>query len=78
MSAGPTSRSGNCAGLGFNTVANWSDWQIAKKAAFPYVRPLNLRCSHCQTIYRDFPDVYHPGFAQDAEAFAAQLARDER
>ena len=60
--------------LGFNTVANWSDWQIAKKAAFPYVRPLNLRCSHCQMIYRDFPDVYHPGFAEDVEAFAAQLS----
>ena len=59
--------------LGFNTVANWSDWQIAKKAAFPYVRPLNLRYAHCQTIYRDFPDVFHPGFAEDAEAFAAQL-----
>ncbi len=58
---------------GFNTVANWSDWQIAKKAAFPYVRPLNLRCAHCQMIYRDFPDVYHPGFAEDAAAFAAQL-----
>jgi hypothetical protein len=59
--------------LGFNTVANWSDWQIAKKAAFPYVRPMDLRYKRCQPIYRDFPDVYHPGFAQDVEEFAAQL-----
>ena len=47
---------GELRGCGFNTVANWSDWQIARKAAFPYVRPLSLRCSHCRTIYRDFPE----------------------
>ena len=29
-------RLGELRRLGFNTVANWSDWQIAKKAAFPY------------------------------------------
>jgi len=27
---------------GFNTVANWSDWQIARDARMPYVRPLTF------------------------------------
>lgn len=60
-------------GLGFNTVANWSEWQIAKKAGFPYVRPLALSFSRTPRIFRDFPDVFHPGFAQDIEEFAQQL-----
>ena len=59
--------------LGFNTVANWSDWQIARQAGFPYVRPLNLRFRNSTTIYRDFPDIYHPGFALDVEELAGQL-----
>jgi len=37
------------------------------------VRPLNLRYTRSQAIYRDLPDVYHPGFAQDVEEFSAQL-----
>jgi hypothetical protein len=58
---------------GFNTVANWSEWQIARAAGFPYVRPLTLRYPNTPMIFRDFPDVFHPGFAQDAAAFAEQL-----
>ena len=58
---------------GFNTVANWSDWQIARAAGFPYVRPLGLTLEHTPTIFRDFPDVFHRGFVQDATAFAEQL-----
>jgi len=61
-------------GLGFNTVANWSDWRIARAAGFPYVRPLSLDLTHTPTIYRDFPDVYAPEFAQDVVAYAAQLS----
>jgi hypothetical protein len=60
--------------FGFNTVANWSDWRIAV-GGVPYVRPMNgdaLRV--VPTIYRDFPDVYHPDFPVAADAFAAQLA----
>lgn len=59
--------------LGFNTIANWSDWEIARAAGFPYVRPLGTRFEHAPKVYRDFPDVFHPGFEQDAAAFAEQL-----
>lgn len=59
--------------IGFNTVANWSDWAMAKEAGFPYVRPLDFRSSHAPLVYRDLPDVYDPGFALDVAALAAQL-----
>jgi hypothetical protein len=59
--------------LRFNTVGNWSEWEFASKAAFPYVRPLSFRPLRSKTIYRDFPDVYHPGFPDDAADLAAQL-----
>jgi hypothetical protein len=56
-----------------NTVANWSDWQIARKAGFPYVRPLDYRDHGIPRVFRDFPDVFHPAFAQAAERYAEQL-----
>lgn len=59
--------------LRFNTVANWSDWQIAAKARFPYVRPMAFRGRSVPMIYRDFPDVYHPEFAADAALYASEL-----
>ncbi len=59
--------------LGFNTVANWSDWSIARKAGFPYVRPLSANLSQTPKIYRDFPDVYDPRFLSDAVRFGEQL-----
>ncbi|MFN4179659.1 MAG: hypothetical protein ACK4I8_05060 [Armatimonadota bacterium] len=58
---------------GFNTVANWSDWRIASREGFPYVRPLNLHVKHVPYIFRDFPDVFHPDFEQDATEFAEPL-----
>jgi hypothetical protein len=60
-------------GWGFNTVANWSDWQIARQAGFPYVRPLRPTLVHTPLLYRDFPDVFDPVFAQDAAAWAEAL-----
>jgi len=60
--------------LRFNTVGNWSEWQAASKAAFPYVRPLDLRWPRTPMIFRDFPDVFHPAFEEDVKEFAAQLA----
>jgi hypothetical protein len=60
--------------LGFNTVANWSDWQIAREAGFPYVRPLSGGLRKAPTIYRDFPDVFAPEFEEDARQFGQQLA----
>lgn len=59
--------------FGFNSVANWSDWQIAKAAGFPYVRPLSLRLDNTQRIYRDFPDVFSPSYKKDADLYAQQL-----
>jgi hypothetical protein len=59
---------------GFNTVANWSDWTVASRAGFPYVRPLRDEFTRCEKIYRSFPDVFAPGFEEDAEEFAQQLA----
>ncbi|MGH3488293.1 MAG: hypothetical protein ACRDP8_10345 [Actinopolymorphaceae bacterium] len=58
---------------GFNTVANWSDWEIARATGFPYVRPLHPRWRRAPMVYRDFPDVFHPGFTADAAEFAEQL-----
>ena len=59
--------------IGFNTVANWSKWECAAKAQFPYVRPMSFNPQTAKTIYRDFPDVYHPDFDKDAIEYAAEL-----
>ncbi len=58
---------------GFNTVANWSEWEVARAAQVPYVRPLHPRLSTTPLVYRDFPDVFDARFAQDAAAFAEDL-----
>ena len=59
--------------LGFNTVANWSDWRIARDARMPYVRPLEATYLSLPLVYRDFPDVFHPDFEEAAAAFARPL-----
>jgi hypothetical protein len=59
--------------FGFNTVANWSDWEIASKAGVPYVRPLGGRDLPMPKVYRDFPDVFHFNYAEVTTAFAEQL-----
>lgn len=56
-----------------NTVANWSTWEIAAKAKFPYVRPMSFRGKRAPMIYRDFPDIEHPGFADDTRDYASIL-----
>ncbi len=58
---------------GFNTVGNWSDWEIARDAGMPYVRPLEFAFGGINDIYRDFPDVFDPGFPEAAAAYASQL-----
>jgi hypothetical protein len=60
--------------LGFNTVANWSDWEIARAARFPYVRPLAWGDRAAPFIYRDFPDVFDSRWDADADRFGEQLA----
>jgi len=59
--------------LRFNTVGNWSEWEFAAKVGFPYVVPMNFKPVHVSQIYRDFPDVFHPEFAQDAAEYASIL-----
>jgi len=60
--------------MGFNTVANWSDWEIAQDQV-PYSRPMAGRgLQALPAVYRDFPDVYHPDFETAAADFASQLA----
>ena len=59
--------------LRFNTVGNWSEWEFAKKAQIPYVRPLSFSPRRVKLIYRDLPDVYDPGFEKDAAEYAATL-----
>ena len=56
-----------------NTVANWSTWEIAAAAKFPYVRPMSFRGARAPMIYRDFPDIEHPGFADDTREYASIL-----
>jgi hypothetical protein len=58
---------------GFNTVANWSDWEFASQNGMPYVRPLPNTYEQLPCIYRDFPDVFHPDFPAAAAAFAEPL-----
>ena len=60
--------------LGFNTMGNWSDWKAAPQAGFPYVRPLDFHAPRSGCIFREFPDIYHPDFAADVQAYAAALA----
>ena len=59
--------------LRFNTVANWSDWDVAKEARFPYVRPMSFRPERSKVLYRGFPDVFDPAFPQDAADYASVL-----
>ena len=59
--------------LRFNTVGNWSETEFPSAAKFPYVRPMNFRATRSGTVYRDFPDVFHSGFEQDAAEFALPL-----
>ncbi|TVR49646.1 MAG: hypothetical protein EA425_11720 [Puniceicoccaceae bacterium] len=60
---------------GFNTVANWSEWEVASRAGFPYVRPLSWQGEvKTARVFRDMPDVFHPDFESDVDAFARQLA----
>jgi len=60
--------------VGFNTVANWSEWEIAREAGFPYVRPLDLAAiSKAKMVFRDMPDVFAPEFESAAREYARQL-----
>jgi hypothetical protein len=59
--------------FGFNTVANWSEWEIARDAGVPYVRPMSGNRLEFPSVYRDFPDVFLPEYGEAAAGFAEQL-----
>ncbi|MCC5846729.1 MAG: hypothetical protein JJU29_01440 [Verrucomicrobia bacterium] len=60
---------------GFNTVANWSDTDLAREAEIPYVITLKPDFSACPMIFRDFPDVFESAFAQAAKDLAEPLLK---
>lgn len=59
--------------FGFNTVGNWSQWQVASAAGVPYVRPLQWQPERTPMVFRDFPDVFDDRFAEDVARFARQV-----
>lgn len=59
--------------IGFNTFGNWSDWSVAARHGFPYVRQLDPRFKQAPLIFRDMPDVFHPAFAGECAAVADPL-----
>ena len=58
---------------GLNTVANWSDPRFARAARLPWVTQLPAFPSTERLIFRDFPDVFDPAFAEDAARCAEAL-----
>ena len=59
--------------FGFNTIGNWSDNAFARQSELPYVLPLANFPTTAQTVFRDFPDVFAPEYAENAQTFALQL-----
>jgi hypothetical protein len=57
----------------FNTVANWSDIEFARRSKIPYVLPLRAFPSTEVSLYRDFPDVFSDEYTNNSRAFAQQL-----
>jgi hypothetical protein len=56
-----------------NSIANWSDIELAQKSKLPYVIPLRGFPSTKTLLYRDFPDVYSGEYQSNAVRFAKQL-----
>jgi hypothetical protein len=61
--------------MGFNGFGNWSKGEVASARGFPYVHPLDGGFTRTPTVFRDFPDVWHPGWPADVADYAAQLER---
>ena len=56
-----------------NTVANWSDLEMARSQKMPYVLNMGRFPSTQVRLYRDFPDVFDPAYQEAAVRFAQQL-----
>jgi hypothetical protein len=63
----------------FNTVANWSDVELARRERIPFVIQLPQFPSTETKLFRDFPDVFDPAYEQSARDCAQALHefRDE-
>ena len=62
---------------GFNTVANWSDYDVATNSGMPYVLPLEGWVTRKMFPFPwDFPDVFSDEFTANVDAAAVkQVAR---
>ncbi len=58
---------------GMNTLGNWSDADLLGTTGIPYVTSLPSFPSTEKKIFRDFPDVLSPEFAENAEVCASAL-----
>ena len=56
-----------------NTVANWSDNDMASRNKMPYVLNMNRFPTTPVKLYRDFPDIFDPAYQKEAQIFAQQL-----
>ena len=77
--SGPRSPWAQLRRLGFNTVANWSDWEIAQTARLP-LRPAARARVHADAARSSAtsPTCSIPRFEEEPRAFAQQLARHAR
>ncbi|MBN1184235.1 MAG: hypothetical protein JXB49_18240 [Bacteroidales bacterium] len=57
----------------FNTVANWSNLDFAKKSEIPYVLPLRGFPTAEPSLFRDFPDIFSAEYVKNANKYALQL-----
>jgi hypothetical protein len=57
----------------FNTVANWSDTDLALRAGMPYVTQLPKFPTTATKLFRDFPDVFDPAYEESARECAQFL-----
>ncbi len=59
---------------GFNSFGNSSDWDLAERNQFPYTKRIRISLDNTPSIFRDFPDVYHPNFRKDVIQSVQELA----
>ena len=58
----------------FNTIGNWSNPDFIQSARMPYLLPLRGFPNTRVLLYRDFPDVFSPEYAEASAEYAKQMA----